>query len=56
MAQHNDIAWKPIIYCIGAGVLGIALGTFMVAPMVQKRAAKKNAEQKKKALTGSKKV
>lgn len=56
MAQHNNIAWKPIMYCIGTGVLGIALGTYMVAPMVQKMAAKKNAKQKKKALTSPKKV
>jgi len=51
MAEQNDIAWKPILYCVGAGIAGIALGTFLVAPMVQKMKAKKLAEKKKTAIT-----
>jgi hypothetical protein len=47
MANKNDIAWTPILYCVGAG---IALGTFLVAPMVQKMKAKKLAEKKKPAI------
>jgi len=55
MAQENDIAWTPILYCVGAGIAGIALGTFLVAPMIQKRKAKQMAE-KKKAITPTKKA
>lgn len=53
--DSNDIAWAPILYCVGAGVAGIALGTFLVAPMVQKHKAKKLAEQQQKALAAKKK-
>ena len=49
MANKNDIAWTPILYCVGAGVAGIALGTFLIAPMMQKMKAKKLAEAKKPA-------
>jgi|TARA_R100000322_G_scaffold170361_1_gene145358 hypothetical protein len=48
MAQKNDIAWQPIMYCVGAGIAGIAIGTLLVAPMVQKMKAKKLAEKNKK--------
>lgn len=51
MAQDNDIAWALIFYCVGAGVAGLALGTFLVAPMVQKMKAKKLAAQQKKAIS-----
>ncbi|WP_193361479.1 hypothetical protein [Aquimarina agarivorans] len=54
MTQENDIAWTPILYCVGAGVAGLALGTFLIAPMIQKMKAKKEA-QKKKAITTTKK-
>lgn len=50
MANKNDIAWTPILYCMGTGIAGLALGTFLVAPMVQKMKAKKLAEKKKKAI------
>jgi hypothetical protein len=50
MANSKDIAWTPIMYCVGAGIAGLALGTFLVAPMVQKMKAKKIAEKKKKAI------
>tara|TARA_R110002049_G_scaffold113040_2_gene263065 strand:+ start:32388 stop:32696 length:309 start_codon:yes stop_codon:yes gene_type:complete len=50
MANNKDIAWTPILYCVGAGIAGIALGTFLVAPMVQKMKAKKLAEKKKTAI------
>ncbi|WP_198283129.1 hypothetical protein [Aquimarina agarilytica] len=52
MTQENDIAWTPILYCVGAGVAGLALGTFLIAPMIQKMKAKKEAE-KKKGITGT---
>ena len=55
MAQDNDIAWTPILYCVGAGVAGLALGTFLVAPMVQKIKAKKLAAQQKKAISNPQK-
>ena len=51
MAQKNDIAWQPIMYCVGAGIAGIAIGTLIVAPMVQKMKAKKLAEKKKATIT-----
>jgi len=38
------------MYCVGAGIAGLALGTFLVAPMVQKMKAKKMADKKKKAV------
>jgi hypothetical protein len=34
---------------VGTGVAGILIGTFIVAPMMQKRKAKKLAENKKQA-------
>jgi hypothetical protein len=49
MANNKDIAWTPILYCVGAGVAGIALGTFLMAPMMQKMKAKKIVEAKKPA-------
>jgi hypothetical protein len=33
--------------CIGAGLAGIAIGTFLLAPVLQKREAKKIADKKK---------
>ncbi|WP_430409236.1 hypothetical protein [Kordia sp.] len=48
MANNSDIAWKPIMYMVGTGVAGILIGTLIVAPMMQKRKAKKLAENKKK--------
>lgn len=48
MANNNDIAWAPILYCVGAGIAGLAIGTFLVAPMVQKMKAKKAMDNKKK--------
>ncbi len=53
MAQENDIAWTPILYCAGAGLAGLALGTFLIAPMIQKMKSKKQAEEKKKAITNT---
>jgi len=50
MANSKDIAWTPIMYCVGAGIAGLALGTFLVAPMVQKMKAKKLVEKKKTAI------
>jgi hypothetical protein len=46
MANNSDIAWKPIMYMVGTGVAGILIGTFIVAPMIQKVKAKKLAAKK----------
>ncbi|EDP96527.1 hypothetical protein U8527_10455 [Kordia algicida OT-1] len=46
MANNSDIAWKPIMYMVGTGVAGILIGTLIVAPMLQKRKAKKLAASK----------
>ncbi len=50
MANKTDIAWTPIMYCVGTGIVGIAIGTFLVAPMVHKMKAKQLAEKKKKLM------
>lgn len=50
----KDIAWKQIGILVGTGVGCLLLGTFVVAPMMQKRKAKKLAEKKKQATTTKK--
>ena len=52
MAKETDIAWKPILICAGTGIAGIAIGTFLIAPMIQKAKAKKELAKK---ATGTKK-
>lgn len=47
MADGKDIAWKPIAFCIGAGIAGIAIGAFLVAPAIKKAKDKKLAAKKK---------
>ena len=47
MTDGKDIAWKPYAFSIGAGLVGIAIGVFLVAPALQKREAKKLAAKKK---------
>lgn len=44
--QKTDIAWKPILYCGGIAITGILVGTFIVAPIIEKQKAKKLAKQK----------
>ncbi|WP_173427054.1 hypothetical protein [Kordia jejudonensis] len=51
---NTDIAWKQIGFLALAGVTGIIVGTFVVAPRMQKRKAKKLAESKKQASTPKK--
>jgi len=46
---HTDIAWKQIGWITGTGIVGILIGTLIVAPMLQKRKAKKLDEKKKQA-------
>ena len=41
MEEGKDIAWKPIMACIGTGIVGIAIGVFLLAPLVEKVKAKK---------------
>lgn len=50
MTKNSDIAWKPIMYMVGTGVAGILIGALIVAPMMQKRKAKKLAENKKQVI------
>ena len=47
MAEGKDIAWKPIAFCIGAGIAGIAIGAFLVAPAIKKAKDKKLASKNK---------
>lgn len=51
---NTDIAWKQIGFLALAGVTGIIVGTYVVAPMMQKRKAKKLAESKKQPSTAKK--
>lgn len=46
MAEGKDIAWKPILGMIGTGIAGIAIGAFLVAPMIAKAKEKKLAAKK----------
>lgn len=50
--QGQDIAWSMIGYCALALVAGIALGTFITGPALQKRKAKKRALAEKKTTAG----
>lgn len=52
---NTDIAWKQIGFLALAGVTGIIVGTFVVAPMLEKRKAKKLAAKKKQAPQTTKK-
>lgn len=47
MAEGKDIAWKPILGMVGTGLAGIAIGAFLVAPMIKKAKEKKLASKKK---------
>ncbi len=41
MAHESNIDMKAIAFIAGAGIAGILLGTFLVAPMMAKTKAKK---------------
>ncbi len=49
MANGKDIAWTPILVCIGVGLAGLTIGAFAVGPAIYKRKVKKLAAKKKKA-------
>ncbi len=53
MAEGNDIAWKPIAYCVGAGIAGILIGAFLIAPAIKKAKDKKAASKTEKPADGS---
>lgn len=50
MSQGKDLAWKPIAYCAAALVLGVVVGTFLVAPTVKKLQEKNQAKSKIKEI------
>lgn len=41
MATTSNIAWKPIAYCAGTLVLGLAVGALLIGPALEKRKQKK---------------
>jgi len=49
MEEGKDIAWKPILACIGTGIAGIAIGVFLLAPLVEKAKEKRTASLKEGA-------
>lgn len=55
MANNSDIAWKQIGILAGTGLGCLLIGTFVVAPMLQKRKAKKLADKKKQTTQTTKK-
>lgn len=54
MAQESNIDMKAIAFIAGAGIAGILLGTFLVAPMMAKAKAKKLEKEKTKAVEAKK--
>ncbi len=54
MAQESNIDIKAIAFIAGAGIAGILLGTFLVAPMMAKAKAKKLEKETTKAVTAKK--
>ena len=53
--EGKDIAWQQWAWCGGALLAGVALGTFVVAPMWEKMQAKKEAKKKTTSPPGGKK-
>lgn len=51
MAEGKDIAWKPIAYCAGTLILGVIIGTLLVAPSMKKLQEKKQNTPKIKEGT-----
>ncbi|MEL7425998.1 MAG: hypothetical protein AAFN81_23600 [Bacteroidota bacterium] len=45
MSTTNDIAWKPIAYCAGALVLGMVIGSVLIAPALKKLEEKKQSSK-----------
>ena len=41
MANGKDIDWQPIAYCAGALIIGLVVGTLLVAPSMKKLQEKK---------------
>ena len=52
---NTDIAWKQIGILAGTGIVCLLIGTFVVAPRVQKHKAKKLAAKKKQEAQTTKK-
>lgn len=48
MAEGKNIAWKPILACIGCGVVGIGIGAFVIAPFFNKPTGNESADKDKK--------
>jgi len=47
MSTGNDIAWKPIMACVGSGIAGLAIGALLLAPFIEKVKTEKLAEKHK---------
>ncbi|MFC4635692.1 hypothetical protein ACFO3O_17405 [Dokdonia ponticola] len=54
MAQESNIDIKAIAYIAGAGIAGVLLGTFLIAPMMAKTKAKKLEKEKQQAVVAKK--
>ncbi|MFC4633514.1 hypothetical protein ACFO3O_06325 [Dokdonia ponticola] len=54
MAHESNIDMKAIAFIAGAGIAGVLLGTFLVAPMIAKAKANKLEKEKTKAVTAKK--
>ena len=48
----SDTNWGAILLCTGIGIAGLAIGTFLLAPGIQKMQASKK-EKKDKAKEGA---
>jgi len=48
MSNRSDIAWKPIAYCAGALVLGMVIGSMLIAPSIKKLQEKKESSSNEK--------
>jgi len=46
MSNGSNIAWKPIAYCAGALVLGMVIGSMLIAPSIKKLQDKNQASSK----------
>ncbi len=45
MTDGKDTAWKFYGLLIGVGIAGLAAGTFLLGPIVQKKMAEKKAKK-----------
>ncbi|MEN0047533.1 MAG: hypothetical protein AAF806_10790 [Bacteroidota bacterium] len=56
MANGKDIDWQPIAYCAGALIIGLVVGTLLVAPSMKKTTGEKSKNQRdQESLTKNKK-